>query len=113
VTCLSARALKGLLHRKFGGDSEVAQAVTSLEARPDSKARSAVVSEALADVKASEDPEIVKAAQALIDHVGATPGGRQVVQQVIGSNNVALATGAGSASVSVQQPGSTGPKDST
>lgn len=106
-------ALKGLLHRKFGGDSEVAEAVANLEARPDSKARSAVVSEALADVNASDDPELVEAAQSLIERVGATPGGRQVVQQVIGSRYVALASDAGSASVTVQQPGSSGPTDST
>jgi hypothetical protein len=94
--------LKNLLRRKFGEQGDVAQSVANLEQRPDSTARAGMLAEALGDVKANDDPEIVAAAKALLEQIEKLPGGDQVVQQVTGSSNVALAAGGSSASVTVQ-----------
>jgi hypothetical protein len=61
--------LKTLLKKKFGGDSDVVRAVDDLEARPDSVARKGVLHEEITRAKAAEDPEIQKAAQAVLDQV--------------------------------------------
>jgi hypothetical protein len=96
--------LKGLLRRKFGEQSDAVQTVASLEQRPESGARAAVVAEALGEVRAGDDPEILAAAQAILDQVRKLPGGDKVVQQVTGSSYVALAAGGSTASVTVQPP---------
>lgn len=93
--------LKKLLRRKFGDQSDVAQTVASLEDRPDSTARAAMVAEAVSDAKATDDPEVLAAAQALLEQIEKLPGGDKVVQQVTGSSNVALAAGGSSASVTI------------
>lgn len=88
------QALKAALKRRFGQSSEVAQSVEKLEAQPDSAGRRAVVREELARVKANEDPELVAAAEALLEQVRATPGGHQVVEQVVhGNYNIFSGTG--------------------
>lgn len=93
--------LKALLHRKFGDHRELHEAVSSLEARPDSEARRAVLGETMSDAKVADDPELVAAAKAVLEKVGAVPGGLQVVQQVFGSTNVAQSAGSGTATVDV------------
>ncbi len=95
--------LKELLKRKFGAKSEVVKAVKALEAKPDSAARKGVVNEEVAAAKADQDPELLQAAQALLDRIGAKPGGMQVIQQATGSY-IAQASGGSSASVNVNTP---------
>jgi hypothetical protein len=59
--------LKALIVRKFGADSDVADAVEGVEKRPDSKGRQATLQEELERAKAAQDPEVVQQAQALLD----------------------------------------------
>ncbi len=58
--------LKELLKRKFGTKSEVVKAVKALEARPDSVARKEIVVEQVTASKADQDPELLRAAEALL-----------------------------------------------
>ena len=57
--------LKQLVIRKSGGDSEVEPALVSLEKKPDSEARQAVVKEELQATGIGDDPEIVQLASQL------------------------------------------------
>lgn len=61
------KALKKLLKRKFGAKSKIIEAVDALEANPESAARKEVVKEEIATSKAYRDPELLQAAQILLD----------------------------------------------
>jgi TIR domain/Het-E N-terminal domain len=97
------RALKNLLGRKFGGGSDVVTAVEELEKKPDSAGRKEMLKEEIAAARADQDPDVLRAAQALIEKIGALPGGGQVIKQTVtgnqnvfsGSGNVAVTFGAG------------------
>ena len=54
--------------------------------------------------QAEQDPDIVKAAQELLDQLKAQPGGEQHVQQIASGNYIAQASHGGTASVNVNQP---------
>ncbi len=95
--------LKSLLKRKFGGDSGVVKAVEDLEAHPDSAGRKSVLEEEVAQTKATDDPELQKAAQAVLDQVRALPDGGQHIQSVIGNYNAQADRGS-TATVNVNQP---------
>ncbi len=91
--------LKGMIRRKFGGDSALADAVDGVEKKPDSEARKGVLKEELADGEVDGDPELLAAAKALIDAVQALPDGKATIQNVRvsqhiqGDRNVVSATG--------------------
>ena len=97
-------ALKDAIRRKFGGESDVARAVDGLEAKPESVGKRTVLQEEVAAAKVDQDPDILKAAQALLDQIKAQPGGEQHIQQAIGSY-IAQADRGGNATVKVNQPG--------
>jgi hypothetical protein len=94
------QGLKDLLKQKFGADSRLVRAVSDLEEDPESKGQQAVLQEQVIKVKADQDLEILKAAQALLDKVKAQPGGAQAIQQATGSY-IAQATHGSTASVNV------------
>src|SRR5215469_11569836 len=77
--------LKSLLLKKFGGQSPVVQSVTNLEARPESPNRQGVVQEEVQAAKADQDPDLLQAAQSLLEEIKAQPGGEQHIQNAIGS----------------------------
>lgn len=97
-------ALKAAIKNKLGIDSDAAKAVDALEAKPDSKGRKGTLEEELGAAKAEKDPDILAAAQSLIDKLKAQPGGEQIIQQAIGSY-IAQATQGSTATVNVNQPG--------
>ncbi|MFJ3728484.1 hypothetical protein ACIPYQ_38780 [Streptomyces sp. NPDC090045] len=97
------KGLKDLLRRKHGEDSGVAQAVEELEARPDSEARQQVLAEEVAVSGAGKDPELLRAAENLIERLQAEPGGESHVQQAVG-NYIAQADRSGHAEVHVDRP---------
>jgi len=78
-------ALKGLLTRRFGDRSEVAQAVQGFEARPESVARKELVVEEMRRSGAEQDPELLRAARDFLARLQENPGTRSSVQQAIGS----------------------------
>ena len=59
--------LKALIVRKFGEDSDVADAVNGMEKKPDSKGRQETLKEELEAAQAGQDAEVVKKAQTLLD----------------------------------------------
>jgi hypothetical protein len=100
-------ALKALIQRKFGADHSVSKAIDSVEAKPDSTARNQVLSEEITASGADQDPEILKAAQDLLEKVKAQPGGTSYIQQASGTG-IALAQDHSTATVNMG--GSTGTK---
>ena len=94
--------LKALLVKKFGGKSDVVQAVEQVEAKPDSNGRKETLAEEIAEVKANQDPEIVQAAQILLQAVQGLPEGGQHMQTATG-NYIAQADRGSTASVNVGQ----------
>ncbi len=78
-------ALKALIQRKFGAGSSVSKAIDSVEAKPDFVSCQQVLSEEITASKADQDPEILKAAQNLLEHVKANPGGSSYIQQASGT----------------------------
>ena len=95
--------LKTLLINKFGKNSELVEAVEKVEAKPDSLGRQTMLQEEVLVAKVEQDPEILKAAEVLIEQIKAQPGGQQVThnvtQTVTGSQNTFSGTG----NVSVQR----------
>ena len=97
------QTLKGLIRNKFGGKGAVVQSLEVLEAKPDSVGRQQTLSEEFIDAQVVQDPEIVQAAQSLLDLVQKQPGGERHIQQVTGNYN-AVVQGRGNATVNVNQP---------
>ncbi len=82
--------LKELLKKKFGARSKVLKAVKELEANPKSTARKEVVKEEVATAKADQDVELLRAAQSLLKAIKAKPDGEQIIQTVIGDQNIQI-----------------------
>jgi hypothetical protein len=96
--------IKSLLKEKFGHGSEVVNAVKNLEAKPDSEGRKGTLQEEIVAAKADRDPDLLKAAQSLLDQLKTQPEGTQVVQTAIGSNRVYQAAGGSTINVGNNQP---------
>jgi hypothetical protein len=94
--------LKAVLKRKFGDDSVVVEAVDKLEQKPDSEGRKGVLQEEAAAVGVDQDPDVRKAAQELLDCIGAQPGGEHHIQAAVGSY-IAQADHGSTAEVKVNQ----------
>ena len=96
-------ALKSMLAKRLGSNSEVLKKVVDLEGKPDSPARQASLQEEVADAKADKDEELLTAARKLLDEIKAQPGGSQLVMNVSGSGAAAayggVAAGAGGIAV--------------
>jgi hypothetical protein len=78
-------ALKALIKRKFGDGSDAVKALDGLESKPESEGRKQIVSEELAAVKAAADPDLVKAAQALLEQIKTQPGSGLHIQTAQGT----------------------------
>lgn len=80
-------ALKSLLARKFGNNSELVTSADALEKNPDSAGRRETLKEELAAARAHGDEEIVAAARALIEAIKSQPGGEQTINQTVSGNH--------------------------
>ena len=96
--------LKSLLKKKFGAGSDVVVAVERLEKNPEATSRKAGVEEDVKAAKADEDPEILAAAEALLEKLKAEPGGAEQVKQIATGSYIAQASHGGQATVQVNQP---------
>lgn len=94
-------ALKAALRRKFGAESEVAEAVEKVEAKPESAGRRETLKEEVAAAGADQDPELRQAAEGLLERLKAQPGGAESVQQIASGSYIAQASHGGTASVNV------------
>jgi TIR domain len=87
-------ALKAVIRRKFGEDSDLSGAVEKLEKSPTSSGRKETLKEELMAAKADQDDEIIQAAKALLEMVKKLPGGQQIIQQTVtGDKNIFSGTG--------------------
>jgi hypothetical protein len=77
--------LKSLLKKKFGHDSDVAEAIDMLEAKPDSDARKILLVEELKAVNSTSDRGVVSAAQSLLELIPTLPQGEKQVQVAQGN----------------------------
>jgi hypothetical protein len=97
--------LKATLKRKFGDESEVVEAVDRLERDPESEGRKLTVKEEVEKAGVDQDPEVLKAAQELLDQVKQQPDGEKHVQQYARGTGIAQAEGGSTATVgNVNQP---------
>lgn len=80
-------ALKALLKKKFGAESEVVKSAEAVMAKPDSVGRKETLKEEVKSAKADQDAELVAAARALIEQVKASPHGEQIITTTIGDYN--------------------------
>uniref|UniRef100_UPI004057BAFF hypothetical protein n=1 Tax=Candidatus Electronema sp. TaxID=2698783 RepID=UPI004057BAFF len=69
------QAVKTLIQRKFGAESDLADALKKLEKQPDAKWRQDALQGEAAAAGADKDEEIMKAVQVLLDAVKAHAGG--------------------------------------
>ena len=77
--------LESLIKKKFGHDSDVAEVIDLLEAKPDSSARKMLVAEELQAVNSTSDREVVSAAQSLLELIRALPKGEKLIQAAEGT----------------------------
>jgi len=74
-------ALKAALKQKCGAEGDLVQAVETLEQKPDSEARQAVVAEEVTGANLAADAELVKLAQALLHALKDSPGGEEALNK--------------------------------
>ncbi len=98
-------SLKNLMHRKFGGQSDVADALERLENKPDSAGRRESLQEEMAAAKVDADQEMVEAARILAEKVSALTGGlrpdQSIKQSVTGNENIVIGNLETSGSVTI------------
>jgi hypothetical protein len=87
--------LKDLLLRKFGEKSDLADAVTKLEQKPESEARKGMVAEEVEASEADKDQEILAVAKQLLEQLnGGQSQGNVFIHQGSGEQNIAQGVGA-------------------
>jgi hypothetical protein len=74
-------ALKAALKQKFGAGSDVVEAVEHLEKKPEAPARQAGVEAEIKAAQADADPDVVAAAQAVLEALKNTPEGKQALSK--------------------------------
>ncbi|MGF6408360.1 hypothetical protein [Paraburkholderia sp. MM5482-R1] len=99
----SYEGLKGLLKKKYGSESDVAEALDKLDDKPDAKGRRQTVEDELEAVNAGADPELLAAARALLQQINAVPKAEQNVQIAHGTG-IAQAAHGSNASVKFDGP---------
>ena len=94
------KVLKDALTAKYGEKSNLVDAVNKLESKPNSEPRKGLVQEAVEEVQADKDPELVKLAQDLLDKIKDQPDGIASIKQVISNVKYAATSGTGNATIS-------------
>ena len=77
----SYNSLKAALKKKRGPGSDLMNAVTELEKKPESDGRKITLQEEVERAKVNDNPDIIILAQALLDNIKEQPGGQQIVHQ--------------------------------
>jgi hypothetical protein len=93
--------LKAVLKKTVGTHSDLVEAVAQLEQKPDSAGRKTTLQEEMVAAKVNQRPEVIQAAQTLLDQLKAQPGGEQHILTAIGDYN-AIADGGSKASVVIK-----------
>ena len=92
-------ALKTVIKDKYGDHSALAEAVANAEKKPSSEARQTVLQEEVKATQAHQDPEVLKAAQALLGKLEDQPGASTIIQQQAGDNAVQIGQVGGDATI--------------
>ena len=92
-------ALKTVIKEKYGDNSDLAEAVVNVEEKPSSEARKAVLQEEVETTQAHQDPDVLKAAQALLDNLEDQPGASTIIHQQAGDNAVQIGQVGGDATI--------------
>ena len=71
-----------MLRRKWGDAPPISKAISALEEDPKSKAQAAVLEEKVGAVKASEDADVMKALQALVETLKSRGIGGEAVASI-------------------------------
>jgi hypothetical protein len=95
--------LKSLLLRHGGGRTDIVDALEKVEAKPESQARRAVLSEELESSGAANDTALQEQANLLLDLVRAQPAGNTSAQIASGTG-IAQADRGSSATVTIAHP---------
>ena len=77
--------LKALINKKFGAKSDVTDAIEKLQAKPESPGRQQTLAEELKATSVTAYPELVGAAQSLLELIKALPQGEQHIQHAVGT----------------------------
>jgi hypothetical protein len=80
------QGLKSLIKKKFGYDSDVAEAIDKVEAKPDSDPWKQILTEELKAANLTSDAELVTAAQSLLSLIRALPQGKKHIQVAEGTD---------------------------
>jgi flagellar motor component MotA len=75
-------ALKTLLKKKFGAESDLVDAIEKLEKSPDRDDRKATLKTEIEIAKVNNDPEILQLAQDLLNKLKEQPGGQAAINQI-------------------------------
>ena len=74
-------ALKAAIKSKYGAESDVAEAVSKLEEKPDSTGRRSVMQEEVTSADAAADSDLQELAQKLLGALEETPQGRKALSK--------------------------------
>ena len=74
-------ALKQAIQKKSSAGEDVVESIKSLEQKPESKARQAVVAEEVEEADLSQDPDLVKLAQQLLEALKETEAGQKAMSK--------------------------------
>jgi hypothetical protein len=93
-------AFKLALQKKYGVESDLAQAVNKLEQKPESNARQAVLQDEVTSSGAGQDQELLSLANQLLEQIKQLPGSQITIKQDIAiRGNRNIVTGQGNVSV--------------
>ena len=88
------QALKDAIAHKCGTESDVIKAVQNLEKKPDSKGRIETLQEEVAAAKIDQDPDLIKASDALLSILKTFPEAQTIINQTVtGNQNIFSGTG--------------------
>ncbi|MBN2006925.1 MAG: hypothetical protein JXA21_26460 [Anaerolineae bacterium] len=74
-------ALKDAIQRKFGKDSKLSEAITTVEQEPDFGPNQTALAGRVEQTNAAQDPELLKLAQALTTALEKTSAGQQALSK--------------------------------
>jgi hypothetical protein len=96
------QSLRNLLEKKHGSESDLLKAIRNLESKPESVGRRTTLQEEIVSTKSDQDPEIVQAAQALLDHLNESSD-KRIQGQIAEGSFIAQADHGSSASVNINR----------
>ena len=86
--------MKNLIGKKIGARHGVLDAVDNVEKKPESSGRRQTLAEEVGSSGLATEPQVVDAAQRLLESVEKLPGGEQHVRQTVtGNRNIFSGTG--------------------